>query len=325
MKRRWKILIGIILALLLLIGGTITWFVLQPPSKAKISEPGQTGRRITEAGLFANYFPAEGAGRKPGILLLGGSEGGLGLGARAEALLLQKAGFNVLQIAYFNAPGKVTRLRNVPLEDFFRALDWLKQQPEVDPESLGVVGYSKGAEAALLVSTRYPGIKATVAGMPSSVVWDSLSIESFVSSGWASSWSVGGEKVPSLPYGHFVGDEKNLLSTFVEGLKKLNEHPDAVIPVERFKGELLLVCGEVDTLWPSCPMTDQIVARAKANGRAEPRVLRYAEAGHGVAGAPDPARLKEMGKLGGTNVANLAARADSWPKIVAFLDARLMR
>ena len=85
-----------------------------------------------------------------------------GRDVREQALRLQDAGFSVLHLAYHNAPGKPAKLVNVPLEDFYRGLDWLKRQPGIDADRIGIVGYSKGAEAGLLVATRYPGIRAAV-------------------------------------------------------------------------------------------------------------------------------------------------------------------
>ena len=310
--------------LVLLAACAAAWFMSRPPPPAKVYEPGPSGRRVTDAGLFANYFPAVGNGRRPGILLLGGSEGGLARDLLRQASLLQREGFNVLHVAYHSAPGKPATLTNVPLEGFRRGLDWLKAQREVDPASLGVVGYSKGAEAALLIATRYPGIKAVVAGMPSSVAWDGLDPFSILA-GMDSSWSEGGREVPSLGYGWYDG-ERGLYAVFEDGLATLAAHPDTVIPVERFRGRLLLVCGGKDELWPSCPMADQILARATRMGRPATRLLRYPEAGHGVMGAPGAATdpdIRAFSKLGGTTEANAAARADSWPKIVAYLKEAL--
>ena len=59
--------------------------------------------------------------------------------------------------------------RGMPLELFDRALGWLKAQEEVDGARLAIVGGSKGAEAALIVASRHPELRAVVAGMPSSV------------------------------------------------------------------------------------------------------------------------------------------------------------
>jgi dienelactone hydrolase len=324
MKRRWKVTLAVVAALVVLGAGGFVWMLTRPPKPAKIAEPGPTGRRIDTGGLFANYFPAPGAGRHPGVLLLGGSEGGLGEDPKAQALLLQAQGFSTLHLAYHNAPGKPANLVNVPLEDFYRGLDWLKRQPGVDANRIGIVGYSKGAEAGLLVATRYPGIRAVVLGMPSSVVWDGLSGVNTIIGSFSSSWSEQGTPVAHLAYkGRPASD--SLLPVFVNGLKELDRNSGAAIPVEQYKGRLMLICGEVDKLWPSCPMTDQIAARARMAGASQPIVLRYKDAGHGVMGAPYtiPKTAKRWSSLGGTLAGNSAARADSWPKIVAFLRAEL--
>jgi dienelactone hydrolase len=320
MKRGWKIALGAVGALILAGGGSFAWMMSRPPAPAKIVEPGPTGKRIDQGGLLANYYPASGEGLHPAVLLLGGSEGGLSKDVHAQALLLQAQGFSTLHLAYHNAPGKSAKLVNIPLEEFYKALDWLKQQPGVDGSRLAIVGYSKGAEAGLLVATRYPGIRAAALGMPSSVVWDGMAAENYMFGSFSSSWSEKGEPVAHLAYKGRPGND-GLMPVFVNGLKYLSQNPEAEIPVEKFKGKLMLVCGEAEKLWPSCPMTDQIVARAAKAAAPEPIVLRYKDAGHGAMGAPvtDPAQIKWISKLGGTEEGNRAARADSWPKIIAFL------
>jgi hypothetical protein len=163
--------------------------------------------------------------------------------------------------------------------------------------------------------------------MPSSVAWDGMSFRSFIFGG-ASSWSYKGGKVPSLSYDGTGPKGNEMLPLFANVLKDNAARRDAAIPVERFGGRLLLVCGAKDNLWPSCPMAQQIEARAKAAGKPETQLLSYAEAGHGVMGAPLPAthkRMKAWATLGGTAESNAAARADSWPKIVGFLDGALKR
>lgn len=324
MKRKWKIVWGVLGALVVVGAGGMALMITQPPAPAKIVEAGPTGQRINASGIFANYFPAKGDGPHPAILLLGGSEGGLGRDMRALALLLQAEGYSTLQLAYHNAPGKSAKLKNIPIEDFARGLDWLKTQPEVDGSRLGIVGYSKGAEAGLIVATMYPGVRAAVLGMPSSVVWDGMTGENYMFGSFSSSWSKGGNPLPHLAYKGQPGSD-GLMPVFVNGLKELDKNPDAIIPVEWYKGKLLLVCGEAEKLWPSCPMTDQIVARAAKAGAAAPVVLRYKDAGHGVMGAPfaDDKARRYWAKLGGTEAGNAAARADSWAKIRAFLKTEL--
>lgn len=324
MRKRRKVALGLGGALVVAAAGGFAWMMMLPPPPAPVADPGPNGRRIDAGGIFANYFPAPGAGRHPAILLLGGSEGGLGKDVERQALLLQRQGYSTLHLAYHNAPGKSARLVDIPLEDFYRGLDWLKAQPGVDPGRLAIVGYSKGAEAALLVATRYPGIRAAMLGMPSSVVWDGMSNANYMLGSFSSSWSEKGEPLPHLPYRGRPGDT-GLMPVFVNGLKALDRTPAAIIPVERFGGSLLIVCGEAEKLWPSCPMADQIVARAHAAGRPVPVLLRYPDAGHGAMGAPfpDAATQRYWAKLGGTEAGNAAARKDSWAGIVAFLGEAL--
>jgi hypothetical protein len=320
MRRRWKIALGVLVLLILAGTGLFTWMLLKPNAPASIVEPGPTGRRIADGSLFGNFYPAPGGGRRPAILLLGGSEGGLGADVQGQALLLQQAGYNVLQLGYFNVPGLPSKLERVPLELFYGALDWLKRQPQVEPAALAVIGYSKGAEAALLVATSYSGIRAVVAGMPSSVAWDGLSAQSYLLGG-VSSWSRDGEQLPSLPYG--AGDSsEHLLPRFVNGLERLDAHPQTIIPVERYSGRMLMICGELDLLWPACRMGRMVEARARTSGRPEVRLLVYPNAGHGVMGAPLPPEHRTMrawANLGGTPQANAEARADSWRQIMEFL------
>jgi hypothetical protein len=319
MRRRWKIALGVVVSIVAVAAATFLWLMLKPARPAAIVMPGPPGKRIDDGLVFGNYFPSRLPGRVPAILLLGGSEGGLGQDIVAEAKLLQLAGFNVLQLGYFNVPGRSSKLDHVPLETFLRALEWLKRRADVEPDAIGIVGYSKGAEAALLVATRYPGIRAVVAGMPSSVVWDALSIRGFVFG--TSSWTVDGRELPSLSYGSGDG-KRELLPRFVNALATLERHPETVIPVERYRGALMLVCGEKDTLWPSCPMARQIVRRAATGGRPAPQLLAYPHAGHGVMGAPadrTDRAIRKWSVLGGDADGNAAARKDGWPRIVAFL------
>jgi dienelactone hydrolase len=319
-KRRLGLGCGILL--LVIVSAALLAAYFQPWMPAlQMAAPGESGRRITANGLTGNYFPGPGEGRHPAILLLGGSEGGLGEAGKRSALGLQKEGFTVLQLAYYRAPGQPRHLRNVQIEYFGTALAWLARQPEADPERLAIIGASKGAEAALLLAARHPAIDAVVAGMPSSVVWPAIS--------WIgspdSSWSENGRPMPSLPFGGFSG-AFSIKSLYDGGLARLVEHPEAVIPVERSSAPILLICGEADNLWPSCTMARQVRDRARKHGRPPVTLLAYGDAGHSVMGQPwppgSPAR-ERLGRSGGTNAGNNAGRADSWPRILAFLNSTL--
>jgi dienelactone hydrolase len=325
MRIAWKIAMVIVTAIVLIGAGGFLFLLFKPNPAAELAGPGPSGLRVAENGLFGNYYPAQNAGSAhPAILVLGGSEGGLYPEVSAEAVELQKRGFNALQLAYFNAPGKGSKLERVPLEQFYTALDWLKRQPGTDPNRIGIMGYSKGAEAALLVATRYPGFKAMVLGMPSSVTWDALSMRSYIFGG-ISSWTQGGADVPSLAYAK-PDARGSLLSRFTNALAKLPPASTDRLPVENYKGQILMICGGSDTLWPSCPMADNIANRVVAKGGPRPEILIYPDAGHGVMGpvmTESDRRWRGWAKLGGTIHADAEARRDNWPKIMEFFQGAL--
>jgi uncharacterized protein len=104
----------------------------------------------------------------------------------------------------------------------------------------------------------------------------------------------------------------------------------AEIPVERAGGPILLVSGEADAMWPATRLGELVERRAAVGRSAHPVThLRYPGAGHvgvGVPGTPVPTEVRHpvdggWYALGGTPSANAAARADSWPKALAFLTA----
>jgi pimeloyl-ACP methyl ester carboxylesterase len=114
-----------------------------------------TQLRPAQVGFYGELFtPADTSGRRPAVLLFGGSGGGLG--SPEVAGLVASHGYPTLDLAYFDEPGLPKNLFRVPLEYFARALRWLAQQPGVDPNRLVVEGGSRGSEAAQLLGIHYP-------------------------------------------------------------------------------------------------------------------------------------------------------------------------
>ncbi len=279
---------------------------------------------INAEGLIANLYLPERSGPAPAIMLLGGSEGGLGPGADRQSLALAGHGYVVLQVSYFGSPGQPPALKNIPLETFSRALDWLGRQPRVDPARIGVMGTSKGAEAALLTASRHPELKIAVVGVPSNVAWAGINPAGMEIE---SSWTEAGKPVPFMPYG-WTGTWKGIRALYEDGMASAAAHQDALIPVERINGPVFMVCGEADTLWPSCPMARAARDRLAAAHFTYPvTLLAYADAGHAVFGVPvaktNPA-YASLASLGGSADGNAEAREDAWPKALAALDAALM-
>lgn len=325
---KWKNASMVTAGLAALLGGAAAFRSLAPERyglpEIEVRAPGPSGERIEEGDLFGNYFPplAAASGAQPAVLLLGGSEGGLGGGAHHMALALQKEGFAVLHLAYFGAPGQSDALERVPLELFDQGLDWLKRQPGIDPARVGVMGASKGAEAALLVAARRPDLAAVVAGMPTSVVWPGVNWGSGGQSEHAS-WSADGKELPTMPFGDW-NQAEGIISVYrtIEDPARAAAANRAAIPIERARARVLLVCGEAETMWPACPMARQVAARSTARSGPPVTVLAYPDAGHLVFGPPiarDHAFYARLAEYGGSVPGNAAARADSWPRVIAFL------
>lgn len=316
---------AVLTVVVLAVVGLVAVYILNPfAPPVAMSDPGATGRRVTEGGLVANYFPPPSPGEHPGVLVLGGSEGGLGGGGLRIAQALQKEGYAVLQLSYFRAPGQSDVLELIPLELFDQALAWLNVQPGVDGERLAIVGGSKGAEAALIVAARHPELRAVVAGMPSSVAWQGIdwNFMNYMIDPPGGSWSLASKPIPFVPYVQEY--TQSLVDLYAKSLARLPQHQDAIIPIERSAASILLICGAADQLWPSCPMAEQVKARADASGKPTVTVLAYPAAGHAVLGLPvdkSNPNYDRLDSLGGTDDGNNAARVDGWPKTLQHLRA----
>jgi dienelactone hydrolase len=294
---------------------------------------------VRDEGLVATLFgPASGPPR-PGVLVVGGSDGGLPEGLAA---LVASHGFTALGLAYFRAEHLPADLVEIPLEYFETALRWLERCPAVAGDRVAVVGRSRGGELALLLGATFPAHVAAVVGyVPSGYVHAGIAGAGASSGPPRSAWTVGGKPVaflppvaagPAAPAG-LPGPAASpapleLRPLFLRGLEDRAAREAAAIPVERIRGPLLLISGEDDRLWPSPVLAEQAVARARAHAHPYPVAhLRYPDAGHmiGPAGLPatvtvilHPLRGARLA-LGGTPAGNAAAAADSWPRALAFL------
>jgi uncharacterized protein len=272
---------------------------------------------VSEGGLVGKFYRPGGdsPGSRPAVLVLGGSEGGLRGGMPAVARELAANGFAAFHLAYFGVPGLPDDLELIPMEYFQRALSWLQRQPGVARSWVGVVGVSKGAEAALVLATLDQRIQAVVAGAPSSHVWPGLNA---CDSG-RSSWSLDGSGLPALPCG--VGKSVDgPYSAYSVGLKRRAEFPASQIKIQNTAAAVLLVCGERDKMNPACEMSRQLVLQRGAGPSI--RLLAYPDAGHLGFGVPVLAshpNFAALGSLGGSPQGNAAARLDSWPVVVSFL------
>lgn len=289
--------------------------------------PGTSTHELDGAqGLAGTLFLPPGRGTAPGVLVLGGSEGGNS--AREVAALLASRGFAALSLAYFAADGLPAELDRIPLERVSAGLRRLAAEPRVDSARLAMVGTSKGAEAALLAASFDPRVRAVVAYAPSSVAWSCI-----CSTPDHPSWTWRGDPVPFVPPGRDPaapvrpGDPLRPVVHYRYRMRDPAVRAAAAIPVERIRGPIMLIAGDADQLWPSGEMAREIEARRRAAGSGEDRLRIYPAAGHRIPKGHLPAGSTRAagGRLetGGDPMANAAAGADAWPAVLAFLSAAL--
>ena len=286
---------------------------------------------VRENGLVGVLFEPDDGETHPGVVVLGGSEGGL---HELDAALLAGHGFAALALAYFGVPGVPDDLVEIPLEYVGTALEWLGSRAG----ALGVVGGSRGGELALLVGATFPQVKAVVSVVGSGVVTQGIGPGARLLQKLeheAASWTWQGGPLPYLPYSiphelrrHVVEGEPVPLRWAFDLSDGVPE--DVEIPVERINGGVLLLSSGRDESWPCAELSDVAWGRLTGRGHSfrHERVV-YPEAGHLIAGPPHrPVELVVPGPgvrfaMGGTPAATAAARADAWRRTVEFFSDQL--
>lgn len=263
-----------------------------------------------KGGLHGMLYVPAGPGPHPGVLVLGGSEGGL---PARNAAWLASHGYAAFALAYFRYENLPSQLEGIPLEYFGQALEWMKSRPEIAADKIAVMGGSRGGELALQLGSMYPQIKTVVAFVPANTRHQSCCAGGgrfgFSSAAWT--W-----KGAPLAYVNGRGGPAAMERA-------------AEIAVERTRGPILLISGQDDGIWESSRMSDRVIGRLK-NAHFEYAFdqLNYAHAGH-RAGHPGidptwygkvthPVSGREI-RYGGTPEGNAESSIDAAPKVLEFL------
>jgi hypothetical protein len=283
------------------------------------------------------YYPAQG-GPFPGVIILGGSEGGL-FEPRARALAAN--GFAALTLAYFGYPGLPDELMDIPLEYFDRAIAWLKGQPRAKAGGVALLGGSKGGEVALLVASRNPDVRAVVAMTPAAHSWEGQTMR-FFSPDYrpVASWSLDGKPFPYVPFKvtkeaketYMKGELASFVPFYRDGLIEADPKTvgKAAIPVEKIRGPILLVSGTDDQCWPAGESCAAIIARLKqAKFPYEVKHLSIEKGGHGSClpffVTANHGLLIDGDPSGGSPQADARGGYRSWAETLAFLHYHLDR
>ena len=253
-----------------------------------------------------------------GVLVLLGSSGRIDVD---RARLLAQHGAHAIALQWFGGENQAPGVCEIPLEVFVRAIDRLEQEPAVT--KLAVVGLSKGAEAGMLLACIDDRIDLTVAMSPSSVVWANVGAGlDGVTVPYRSSWTWRGEPLPFVTYNEswLPAEAEGPVSyrTLYEQSIKLDPDASAAaeIPVEQARGDLVLVAGHDDQLWPSVTFAKALAARRLA-GDMQVEVLVNDEAGHSpiFPGQPPQPQSQHINR-GGTPEADAKLGAATWGALV---------
>ncbi|WP_329239254.1 acyl-CoA thioester hydrolase/BAAT C-terminal domain-containing protein [Streptomyces canus] len=263
--------------------------------------------------------PAAGSGA--GVLVLAGSSGRVD---RERARLLAQQGLVALAIRWFGGPGQPAGICEIPLETFVAGVDLLRSR---GVERVGVLGVSKGAEAALLTAVHEPLVDVVVAVSPTALVWCN------VGPGpdgrrhpYRSSWTWRGRPLSFVPMDDSWRPAETDGPVSVRGWYDLSESTfdqrldAAAIPVEKARADVLLVAGGDDAMWPSLPHAERLAARRRAAGTTV-RLVTRPDAGHRPRfPGEDPAEASQTFLYGGTPHADASLGELAWAPVIDALN-----
>lgn len=274
---------------------------------------------IKQSGLVATFFRPRIGRSHSAVITLGGSGGGFGWACQTAALLASY-GKAAIAVAYFDWSGQdglPQELVEIPLETTKLAIDYLQAELQIALDDLTILGYSKGAEMALLAATIYTDISRVIALMPSNVVWEGVC---FQPKSPRSSWRYEGKSLPFIPNSMDENYYGNMVNA-IDYLQLSDTVPipfaDAIIPVEKIGGPILLISATADYTWPSALMADLIMTRLQQHNHCfASKHLCLQNVGHAL-GIP----YVPYSPIDAADVTNMAMAAEQvWQAVKQFTD-----
>lgn len=290
----------------------------------RLSGPDVAARVVRIAGANAHlYYPrsrAQAGQRSPAVVTLGGAEGGIEA-ASAYAAWLASNGYVALAVSYYRAPGRPRELIDVPIEPVLQALDWLQQQPNVDPQRMGAMGGSWGGIVALAAAAHDRRLRSVVSWVGSPAPFRGIRRDVAPADFRgvdlpALSWQ--GKPLGYLPYRPDVDWSR----PDPEHARLLEQ---AMLPIERINGPVLLVAGGDDQLGDSGRMAAvaQRWLRARRSVPMDDAVAYYGDAGHLITPMLQPTTFRHQTgphlQVGGTPEGYARADREASQRVLAFL------
>ena len=135
-----------------------------------------------EPPFSGRFYQPEARTNKPAVICLSGSDGRQ---PDVLAAVLASLGYPAIALCYFGRPGLNPTLKDVPVELVLNLKKWLEDKTGIS--SIGIIGFSKGAELAMVCAT-HTSFAFVVGAAPSAYVFQGLADFTHPSS----SWSYGG-------------------------------------------------------------------------------------------------------------------------------------
>lgn len=252
-----------------------------------------------------------------GVMVITGSSGRVDV-ERAERFA--ELGATALALRWWGGEGQPPGINLVPLEILVRGVDRLKAE---GCDRVAILGTSFGAMAALLAAVRDPRVDHVIAISPSDVVWQNNGPGTDGST-WPprSAFTWAGEPLPFVVWDPRVWPPFGTPNPVYRPMYELSlktfadDAPAASIPVEQIRGEIILVAGQADALWPSDAAARRIVERLERHG-VSATLVEHPDAGHSPV-FPGETQLAAPAERawGGTPAADRELGAAAWDLIL---------
>ncbi|NXU57215.1 ACOT1 thioesterase, partial [Turnix velox] len=272
---------------------------------------------VREGRIRATLFLPPGDGPFPGIIDLYGTGGGL---PEYRACLLARYGFAVMALAFYGYEDLPKEMKEVHLEYFEEAINYMLQHRQVKGPGIGLLGHSKGGDLCISMASFLKGITATalingsVANVGTVVCYKDITIPPL---------GANLKRVKKDKSG--VADISDVLNNPLEG-------PDqqSFIPLEKAECHFLFIVGKDDRNWKSEFFAVEGSKRLQAHGKEKPEIVCYPGAGHYIEPPFFPMCAASMHLLigypvvwGGEPKAHCEAQVDAWQRIQAFFHKHL--
>jgi dienelactone hydrolase len=208
----------------------------------------------------AVFYPSTTTDRA--VIVVSGSDGGITY-AQKVAKVLSSNGITSLALAYWETERTPKTLSLIPIETVQSAANWLTEQGY---STVGMYGFSKGAELSLTAASLIPQIKFVVAVVPASNVFEGLAKPNYSGT---SSWTWQGKPLPYVAFdgapavslGKIMANgEFGFRGTYLDVLTA-QKSEENTIKVENINGPVLLLSAAGDAQWPSELMGEMIYQR----------------------------------------------------------------